>query len=99
MLRVNLSLVLIVTFSLFVLNTGLKAQPTHRVFDKDDCIQLNAPYQGYSADKIAGELYKKAFVMSFDKKWDSAAVASNCAAVLLYGSPEWPIDAHTLVSN
>jgi hypothetical protein len=61
------------------------------------CEQLIKEHQQKFTAKIAEELYKDAFSLSFNGEWEAAQIASKCAAKLVNRSENWEIEALSLI--
>ena len=100
----NVSLVLIVTFFAcgfwadFTTDTIFEKNPSAAASDLEHhCRALREKYSGLSTKKVAKELYKKAFALSFGQDWQTAETASACAALLYRGDQHWAIEANNFL--
>lgn len=108
MSRVNRSLVL-VAFVSFCFGKSLLAQAPHNAGAHEpqflsgqneqtqQCTQLREQYARLTTQEAAKELYKKAFLLSFDQKWEAAEVTSQCASLLFNGETHWRVEAKNLI--
>lgn len=48
---------------------------------------------------MAGQLYKKAYLASFDGDWGNAEAASECASLLETGNSHWNFEARDLIGE
>jgi hypothetical protein len=108
MRRINAFLVLTLAFSSICFGATLmqrsmsrsqntkSRQLSYSPIDRS-CEQLIKEYQQKFTAKIAEELYKDAFSLSFSGEWPAAEAASRCAAKLVNQSGNWAIEASRLI--
>lgn len=108
MTRINAFLVLMLAFSSICFGATLMQRSMSRsqnVKNKEfsyspidrSCEQLIKEYEQRFSAKIAEELYKDAFSLSFSGEWPAAEAASKCAAKLVNRSGNWKIDAVRMI--
>jgi hypothetical protein len=111
MSRINAFLVLVVAFSAICFGATLMQISINRVGKEETSAfqsqnrepsrsQLIKDYQIGALAKIASELYRKAFSLSFSGDWQKAQAASECAAQLvnMNGSHKWGIEPKDLIN-
>lgn len=100
MSRVNAFFTAILTISGLCFGaTLLPTQHSNAAKEEENCQEMIAKEQAAYQHFVAKQLYKKAYLASFDGEWSKAQAASECASLLENGKARWKFEARDLIGQ